>query len=282
MALVARLRDPGWNPGAGLPARRLFELDGFEFPWVAIGKDRGSHVEYTQFDGDRAALEAKAVAALRDAHPVSWERREVPLPNATFSLHMATRGEYTAERILDVDLLRDLQQQLGTKLLAVGIPRRGLLMATNGRQDRPLLAGFVGMVEAQHRRAETDPLFASVLAVQDGRIVGALGSGHRPADPPGARLVPARQGQVDLAVDIRGAGMTIAKTGARIMGTVLPQVLGRPDFTGTVRVLVTAPDDAKSDTGIRLLGDLLERVAAKPELARSDGGACRFVISRAQ
>jgi hypothetical protein len=87
-----------------------------------------------------------------------------------------------AERILDPGFMREAQTRLKARGLLVGIPRRGLLVVTDGEGGVDRISPFVTMVSMQYHRAES-PIGPALFAVKDGAIVGIVEAGAEAGKP---------------------------------------------------------------------------------------------------
>ena len=179
--ILPLLKPAAWNLKDLMVHRPLAELPAASMPLVAYGWDRPNTFEMLARDraGDAtpASLDAPAIEHLR-ARTASWEKIEIKLGWFKKARFLVCGNDFlAAERILDAEFLRDAQRQLGAKMLAVGVPRRGLLMACDGAQSKDLLARFSTAVAGQYHRGETPMITALVFAVVDGAIVGHLDDG---------------------------------------------------------------------------------------------------------
>lgn len=155
------------------------ERDSDWIPWVSVGWDHPDFVVFARpadverLGGDEEALHEAALENLR-AFEVDHEEMRLPMPQGGEITIDGFGGMFAAEKILDEDFLRAQQKRLGTELIAVGAPRRAMLLITDGAQSPETLAGFEAAVRGQYRRAESPPVTPVVFAVRDGQIVGLL------------------------------------------------------------------------------------------------------------
>lgn len=163
------------------------EGDSDSIPWIAVGWDRPALVMFARPEDverladDEDALHEAALDNLR-AFEVDREEMRLPMPSGGEITIDGFGGMFAAEKILDEGFLRAQQERLGTELLAVGAPRRAMLLITDGAQSPEALAGFEAAVRGQYRRAESPPVSPCVFAVKDGELVGLLAraSGEEP------------------------------------------------------------------------------------------------------
>jgi len=57
---------------------------------------------------------------------------------------------------------------LDAELLIVGIPRRGLMLATNAKQSQEAVSHFAGYVSLEYHRGESAQITPLVFAMQKG------------------------------------------------------------------------------------------------------------------
>lgn len=156
---------------------------------------------------------------------------------------------FAAETILDSAFLRQAQKRLKAGLLAVGVPRRGLLMAIDGQQPLELLAAFAAGVSAQYHRGESAPITPAVFAVADGQVVGMLQGGEdagdeveeEEADSYVQGLVTQDQTTGLESVVICAGGESAAPLAKAIEDAfreTLRKHLARPEFGGEIRVVI--------------------------------------------
>jgi hypothetical protein len=163
---------------------------------------------------------------------------------------------FAAERILDPGFMREGQAKLGADALAVGIPRRGFMIATDGKQPMDRLGVFAGAVSTQYHRADSPPITPAIFAVIDGRIVGMLegaeeagrGVAERETESSGddayvQTLVVGNEETALEEVHICAGGPDAAKLGQAIevaFREALVKQLPRKEFGGAIRVVILA------------------------------------------
>jgi len=104
---------------------------------------------------------------------------------------LAITGSFFAtEKLLDPAFMRRLAARLGAELLAIGVPRRGLMVALDAAQPQGPVAAMIRMVAEEHRRGGSRGISPTVLLVHDGRVVGVArergdddGGGSEPDTP---------------------------------------------------------------------------------------------------
>ncbi len=175
--ILPLLEPSGWELKDKMVCRPLATFGTRRLPWVAYGWDRPSTFEVLGLDHPEAApaelLDGAALAQLR-TRSASWESITIKLGWFKKARFLACSDDFlAAERILDAEFLLAAQRLLDAKMLAVGIPRRGMLMACDG-MDKDAVARFAAAVEAQYHRAESPPISPIVFAAVDGRLIGHL------------------------------------------------------------------------------------------------------------
>lgn len=177
--LILKPRDWGDDDVLRRSFAPQMESDSDWIPWVSVGWDRPEFVRFAgpadveQLEQDEDALYEAALDNVR-AFEVDHEEMRLPMPGGREITIHGFGGMFAAEKILDEEFLRAQQERIGTELIAVGAPRRAMLLITDGAQSLETLAGFEAAVRGQYRRAESPPVSPCVFAVQDGKPVGLL------------------------------------------------------------------------------------------------------------
>jgi hypothetical protein len=119
------------------------------------------------------ALEAQALANLRE-RPATWVPVDVDVEGSSLRILTCSGDYFAAEHVLNLPFMQQAQRTLKTPGLFVGVPRRGLLMATAAGQDQQMIAAFGAAVAGQFSRGETAVISPMLFAMKDGAIVGVL------------------------------------------------------------------------------------------------------------
>jgi hypothetical protein len=119
------------------------------------------------------ALEAQALANLR-ARPATWEPVHVDVKGSKLQILTCSGDYFAAEHVLDPAFMQQAQRMVKAPGLFVGVPRRGLLMATAAGQDQQMIAAFGAAVAGQFSRGETAVISPMLFAMKDGAIIGIL------------------------------------------------------------------------------------------------------------
>lgn len=168
--------------GLGLGVRPLIDDEvaagvdiDVELPVVGFGRD-GEHtfalIMAEEFERDGATIAAQGLRNICDVEP-EVERHQV----AGVELAAVSGHYFAAEKLLDRAFMRRLAALLRAELLAVAVPRRGLLLAVSARagsgdEIQALTVLYLSAVE-EHRAAGSRAICTTPMLVADGRIVGA-------------------------------------------------------------------------------------------------------------
>jgi hypothetical protein len=257
------LKASDWEGSETSVCYRLrLEVETPYLPWVAFGYDQPhtfallSRAALAELNKSEQEVEREALLNLGQ-RSASWESVDVKLGFLKKLRMLACTDDFfAAERILDVGFMQQGQSRLKTKALAVGVPRRGVLMVTDAQQPVERLSLFVGAVSAQYHRAESAPITPGVFALVDGRIVGMLqggedigkemveraGGGERPFLQ---RLVVADSASGLEAVHLVVGGQELNGLASAIQSAfadTLQHDLSRPEFGGEIALVVIAED----------------------------------------
>lgn len=184
-AVLPCLKEPEWPGSADVVCHRLrLEVESRYLPWVAFGYDQPHTFEFlprarlVELGKGEHDIEREALRNLR-LRKATWQSSDIKL-GLFKKLRMLVCGDeyFAAERILDVGFMKEAHGKLRAEVLAVGIPRRGFLLAISGQEPPERLTGFAGMVSAQYHREESPPITPAVFAVIDGKLAGMLQGGE--------------------------------------------------------------------------------------------------------
>jgi hypothetical protein len=257
------LKDPNWNGSQDSVCRRLdLDVVSSNLPWIAFGYD-GAHAFEFLSKSDLESLnktpeqiEREALRNLR-LRKASWETVEARMGFfKKLTIQSCTNDYFASERILDVGFMREVQNRIKAGGLAVGVPRRGVLMVTKADQPPKHLWAFAAGVSAQYHRGETAPITPAVFAMVDGKVVGILEGGseagrelvEREREGGGAgvfltklTVANAESGreEVHLLVGAMSADELSTALQSAFTETVQTQ-LSRKEFGGHIRVVVLA------------------------------------------
>lgn len=149
-------------------------------PWVAFGYDHPHTFEFlsTQsFNETGETLEDLEVDARRNLSDrrASWELIAVDLGDGRTLRMLSCSDDFlSAERILDRDFMRTAERRLGARGLLVGIPRRGVMLATAIDDDGRKVMAFGKATATQFAGGESAPITPILFALKDGVIVSIV------------------------------------------------------------------------------------------------------------
>ena len=170
LPVMPNLRSRREAVACDLTWRPLYEgaPDDDGFPVVVYGHDTAETFGAFQVGRGRdlEALDREALANL-SGQDVSSDTVEVE----GVSLLAVSGSYYAAEKLLDRDFMRKLHRELGEDILAVGVPRRGLMFVTAVRRadKRELL---VLQAATRHEAKTTRAISEAILLVKDGEVAG--------------------------------------------------------------------------------------------------------------
>lgn len=184
--VVLTLRAPKWSGHDSTVCQPLSSLRDATSPaaWIAYGEELPHSFALFTRDGtierDIGVLHRQALENLKG---VSVELQEEEVDGLRV---IAAAGSYfAAEKVLDEDFMRSMHERLGSPLLMVGIPRRGLLLIAKATETREPLGRFLRLCEAEHGNGVSEPISPLPLILREGKIAWQAGEG-RPKQPPSA------------------------------------------------------------------------------------------------
>ena len=177
--LLPCLKVRDWEGRADSICRVLWPEKPSEFmPWLAFGYDHPHTFEFLNaaklktLGLTEAQVEAQALANLRKRKS-AWQSHDAPLGEGkTLKLLVCMDDFFAAERILDAEFMKEAQRKLGAEAILVGVPRRGVILATPFQTDTAFVVGFGGVVFGQFSRGESAPVSPMLFVVADGAILG--------------------------------------------------------------------------------------------------------------
>jgi hypothetical protein len=211
---------PGWSM---CPCRPLLGHSSQDAPWVAYGRMEGDKFVIFTLDSEigktrsQEELEKEAIESLEASRPqwkVVQSRKGFLGLRGKPNVIVIEDDDYAAERILDAKLMRDGEALLETKLMAVGVPLRGLLMATSAESPDDLPA-FLKWVDKKAKSGKgATPISSQVFLVRDGVVIGTA----TPSAAPESRRGAEGSKRVDLNVsfwqpDVAGTFRAIRNLG---------------------------------------------------------------------
>lgn len=258
-------------------------------PWLAIGYDHPHTFEFlgrqrlAAMDETEQGLERQAIENLA-GRKASWHPFDVDVHDGQrLHLLLCTDDFFAAERILDSGFMQEAQRELQAPGLLVGIPRRGLLLATSVEQDEELVAAFGAVVAGEFSRAETAIISPMMFALKDGAIVGIIeavadavvpdgepkAADEENPDDPNAPYITAvstrnEQGTEDVHLMAGGQdGMRLAKGIASAFMGLLKSHAPNQEFSGHIQIVVLGMTPPEARTHLPAVLEHLQGVCAE-------------------
>ncbi len=174
------LKSADWSGHEKAIAHKLsVPSDDPRLPWVTYGTMNGADfalLAVEETEGGTVGEDVK-IAALRNLQdrPADWQ----PAPGSeaesgNTSMLLCAADELATERILDPEFMREAEGMLGTEILAVGIPRRGHMVAMDGRQPDASLTRFGAYNLGQFYSRESEPITSLTILMEEGEFSGLL------------------------------------------------------------------------------------------------------------
>jgi len=180
------LKDGGWALAESCACFPLLDsaglgANGGSVPLVAFGYQREGTFSFLS-KGDVKGGEMTGIPELLNRTLGNLKERNLEWKVAKFKLGWLSRIEVVfaqgdalaAERILDETFLRRIHEHFRAETVLVGVPRRGLLLATIAHfKDRPLNA-FCSLVASEYRRHGQPSISPVPMVVRNCRIIGLV------------------------------------------------------------------------------------------------------------
>jgi hypothetical protein len=171
LPILPSLRALSEAKGANLVYKPLLERGGDDLPVIAYGTDSPNTFGLMTKDGakdDVETVHVKAIENLRaqEVEVQAFDVADVPLIAVTGSF-------FATEKVLDREFMQGLHAKLGEEMLAVTMPRRGLMFVTSavGKPD-PVKAMTVLSLITRKESENTRSISTAILLVQNGEPVG--------------------------------------------------------------------------------------------------------------
>lgn len=178
--MLPSLRGRGEAQASQLLWRPLLDRASDALPVIAYGNDGERTFALLQRERHEVRADAIHHEALSN---LPAQQVEVDALDIGGLRVLAVQGSFFAtEKLLDEAFMRQLATRLGAPLLAVGVPRRGLMFVTAAAQAPALIRGFATIVAHEHAKGGSRAISAALVLVSDGRPVGhvELGDGDAP------------------------------------------------------------------------------------------------------
>lgn len=175
------LKSPEWEPKADSFSQRLgVPSDDPSIPWITLGRVETQDVHLLNGDyqdRDLAASEDLLQTAIENLkeRTASWHRVDSASGRSNRSEMIACVDDVLApEHILDPGFIAAAHDTLKTEILAIGIPRRGLIVAMDGRQPETSLTGFGALNLAEFHSGDSEPITPLTFLMADGEFSGLM------------------------------------------------------------------------------------------------------------
>ena len=171
--LMPTFKPGNWGGRDECLCRPILEPGPATLPLIVYGEDAPQTFGLLKKDGTREKsideIHARAMANLK---AVEVQIEEIDLPE--LKVLAIGGGYFAAEKILDEDFMRQMQERLGVKLLAAGVPRKGMLLLTDGLLAPETMAKFVAICEGRFNDGSDGgpALSPTAMIVRDGKVCG--------------------------------------------------------------------------------------------------------------
>lgn len=174
-------KSPQWKPTAeGFSVRLQVPSDDPSIPWITLGRINSQDVhllngdlaEAGQASGEELLQSAIENLSKRDAN---WHRVDPASNHSKRSEMLACTDDLLApEHILDPGFVAAAHDTLNTEILAIGLPRRGLVVAMDGRQPETSLMGFGALNLAEYHSGDSEPITPLTFLIAEGEFAGLM------------------------------------------------------------------------------------------------------------
>jgi len=221
------------------------------------------------------------------ARQARWEGLAVYLPDGnTLDVLVCSEDAFAAERVLLPAFLNQAHQELAASMLAVVVPRRGVLMAIDARRPLPDLIHFAAIAADECARgpAAISPL---VFAVEEGVLAGFLSGTDQvvaaPKPRPGAvegAWIPIENvadGSIErIVIPIEPAvHQQIVELGLAAFSDALMGSSELQNFSGLFQIVVvprSVKDDVDTRTELAILRGKARVLVEQMEITTASGG----------
>lgn len=173
--LMPVIKPWDWNKLDVVLHESLFSEKGYykDLPQVIYGYDSQDSFSPILISNLSTTLEDSKVTALKNLTNHKVVKEQVDMGD--FKLTCCTGSYYAAEKILDVEFMKLIQQELGAKLLVASIPRRGTLYISNGVQSPEVFKKFELVTAMKFGENEnSEPVSKRLFIVADGKLEGVI------------------------------------------------------------------------------------------------------------
>lgn len=168
------LRASDWSPGTdnffGGPLLPELPPEAGPSPLVTLVRDLPSAVQFIPGETPEDEIELLREQAKENLRSLDVDIQEVETEGRTI---LVIGGHYfAAEKVLDGDFMKSLQEQLGVERVAATAPGRGMLFAASGDDDDTIVM-LAGLAHQAH--ADVDPseqISPGIFLLEDGEPIG--------------------------------------------------------------------------------------------------------------
>lgn len=216
------LKPYGWSASTDVACRSLIEdLRSDAIPLVAFGYDKPTTIEYIRTSAlpglglTLGQLEARAIENLRGRSP-GWQTLDVKIGFFKKQRMLMAGGYLAPGMILIPEFMKSAHSQLKAELLAVGVPKKDMLIVTNGIQPPELIARFVAAVQSEYQGAGKDAISQGVFTMSAGEFVGMIQAPGSPEHAP-----PATPANAEDQAEVHVRGMVVTSKDTQLKYVVL-------------------------------------------------------------
>lgn len=168
MPTIYPILKPGDWPHKQLVASFTF-IDDARIPIVAFGFGAGANYQFITAEQcpDVSSLFGEALANLAELQ-YEWEVGD----SRSLRFAASSGHEFSAERILDPDAMRECQRLLGASRIVAAAPRRTCLFATSDGQSEEIMSMFDELVLRTYEDESYGhaPISPTLFVIEDGEI----------------------------------------------------------------------------------------------------------------
>jgi hypothetical protein len=178
--ILPSLRSRAEAQGAQLLFRPLLDAESDHVPVIAYGNDGDNTFGLLLRANHEARAETVHHEALANIAGQEVEIEDLPIDD--MRLFAISGSFFATEKLLDAGFMRRLAAKCDAELLAVGVPRRGLMFVAPF-DDKEHLGALMRVVGMEYERGGSRGISPSVLFVHDGKVVGLAQVSADAADP---------------------------------------------------------------------------------------------------
>lgn len=273
-------------------------------PWLAFGYDLPHTFQFLSAKDFPAGASPEQIDLMKQTairnlgqRPARWHTEDVKLGMfKRLRMLLCTDDYLAAERILDTGFMLEAHKLLQAEMLAVGIPRRGLLLSTDAKNPEAHLKRFGAAVSAQYHRSDSPPITPLLFIVVEGQIVGLIKGLEESAreavqaeseDSSGvycSAMMTEDQDSGDKTLHIIAGGEDLVAVARAVQNTFvhgMEKLKDEPNFGGEVVVLLVpdlTPRTEGLDEELESIGQHLEGFANEVGFTTARGTPITFKV----